>query len=74
MEIFIANKYNGVPQEFDENESFWIPINALLKNENRYAVTYLLQPEFSKEFQSKNISLKFLVDDNHKVLDYSRIY
>lgn len=68
MEIFIANKYNGFPQEFDENESFWISIDDLLKEQNRYAITYLLHPEFQNEFKSKNISIKFLVDDNHKVI------
>lgn len=46
MEVFIATKYNGFPQEFNENESFWVSINDLLKNEKRYAITYLLQPEF----------------------------
>ncbi len=33
MEVFIATQYKEFPQEFDENESFWIPINDLLKNE-----------------------------------------
>ena len=73
MEVFIANKYNGVPKEFEENESFWIPIHDLLEIENRYAITYLLQSEFQKDFKTKNIHSKFLVDENHKVLDYSRI-
>ncbi len=31
MEVFIATKYNGFPQEFNENESFWLSINDLLK-------------------------------------------
>lgn len=61
------------PQEFDENESFWISINDLLKYENRYAITYLLQPEFQNELKTKSINIKFLVDENHKVLDTSRI-
>lgn len=73
MEVFIAAKYIGFPQEFDENESFWIPINDLLENENRYAITYLLQPEFQNDLKNKNINIKFLVDENHKVLDISRI-
>lgn len=73
MEIFRANKYNGVPQEFDENESFWMPIEDLVKKQNRYAITYLLQSEFQNELRSKSINIKFLVDDNHRVLDYSKI-
>ncbi len=73
MEVFIATQYNGFPQEFDENESFWIPINKLLENENRYAITFLLQPEFQNELKNKSINIKFLVDANHKVLDISKI-
>lgn len=73
LEIFIATKYNGFPLEFDENTSFWIPINYLLEQENRYAITYLLQPEFKNELKAKEINIKFLVDENHKVLDISRI-
>lgn len=73
IEVFLAAKYSGFPQEFDENESFWIPINDLLECENRYAITYLLQPEFKNELESKRINIKFLTDENHKVLDISRI-
>lgn len=73
MEIFSANKYNGIPKEFIENESFWIPIKDLVKKKNRYAITYLLQSEFQNELKEKNINIKFFVDDNHKVLDYVRI-
>lgn len=73
IEVFIATEYDGFPQEFNENESFWLSINDLLKYENRYAITYLLQTEFQNELQAKNINIKFLVDENHKVLDISRI-
>ncbi len=73
MEVFIATKYNGFPQEFNENESFWVSINDLLKNEKRYAITYLLQPEFQNVLKTKSINIKFLVDENHKVLDISTI-
>lgn len=73
IEVFSAIKYSGIPQEFDENESFWISINDLLKNKKRYAITYLLQPEFQNELKIKNINIKFLVDENHKVLNISRM-
>lgn len=73
MEVFIATKYIGFPKEFYENESFWIPVNDLLEYENRYAITYLLQPEFQNELKNKSINMKFLVDENHKVLDITRI-
>lgn len=73
IEVFVANEYNGSLQEFDENESFWIPIKDLLMMENRYAITYLLQKEFQNELETKSIHVKFLVDENHKVLEYSRI-
>lgn len=73
MEIFKTNKYNGIPQEFDENESFWISIDDLLKKQKRYAITYLLQPEFQNELKNKSINIKFLVDNNHKIIDYSRL-
>ena len=70
METFIANSYDGVPQEFEENFSFWIDIDNLLKEKNRYAITYLLQPEFKNDFKNKNVNVKFLVDENHKVINY----
>lgn len=73
MEIFSANEFNGFPQEFYENESFWISIDDLLKEKNRYAITYLLQPEFQEEWKSKSISFKFLMDNNHKVIECSKI-
>jgi len=72
MEVFIAKEYKGHPQEFDENESFWISINDLTKNENCYAITYLLQPEFEDDLKNKSINIKFLVDENHKVIDILR--
>lgn len=73
MEVFLANKYNGIPQEFNENEAFWMPIHDLLKVQNRYAITYLLQPEFQNALKTKNFHIKFLVDENHKVLKYASI-
>lgn len=73
MEVFLANKYKGLPQEFDENEAFWMPIKDLVREKNRYAITYLLQPEFQNGLKTKNIQIKFLVDKNHKVLKYASI-
>lgn len=73
IEVFIVTKYDGFPKEFDENESFWISIDNLLTNENRYAITYLLQSEFQNDFKNKNINVKFLVNKNHKVLNIIRI-
>lgn len=72
MVVFAAKEYKGTPQEFAENESFWIPIKKLLQIPNRYAMTYLLAPEFKNELESKDINIKFLVDSSHKVLEYSR--
>jgi len=68
IEVFIAKTYEGVPKSFCENDSFWINIGTLLQENKRYAITYLLQQEFINDF--KNINVKFVVDDNHKVLNY----
>lgn len=73
METFIANDYDGIPQEFEENFSFWINIDNLLKEKKRYAITCLLQSEFQDEFKKKNVNVKFLVDENHYVLSYKKL-
>lgn len=74
IKIFKANNYKGVPQEFVENESFWIEIDELLQQKNRFAITYLLQSEFMNELINKNINIKFIVDENHNIIEYTKYY
>jgi len=47
-------------------------MEELLQQDKRYAITYLLQPEFTNEFENKSINVKFLVNGNHSIIDYFR--
>ncbi len=56
FDVFIANEYEGKPQEFEENISEWIDINCLLKKEKLLSNVILLDKFF----------IKSLIDDNYK--------
>lgn len=69
MKTYIANKVNGDPQEFDDNYSYWLPIKELTENEKRFAITHLLDNNMVKYFESNNLNMLFICDDNHNVID-----
>lgn len=51
METYVANKVIGNPQEFDDNYSYWLPINELTEKERRFAITHLLDDDMMKCFK-----------------------
>lgn len=63
FDVYKVNEYNGNPVEFEENESFWIDIDKLLKQEKKFASIEIL-----KYINLENIKLKILVDENHNIL------
>lgn len=71
--LFIAGDYQGNPQNFEENDSFWIPINELLKEEKRFAITHLLDENYQKKFIEGNIHVKYIVDENDKIIKIEEI-
>lgn len=62
--IYLVEEFDGAPKDFLENSSFWITIEELLKEEKLFPTIEILK--YRKE---ENISLKFLADENHKLLN-----
>ena len=74
LKVYVAHKFIGTPQNFEDNDSYWLNINELLKLKKRFAITYLLDEEFKNDFQNKNINLKFIVNENNQILNIERLY
>ena len=71
--LFLAHAYTGEPQNFDEDDSFWISISELLKEEKRFAITYLLDGDYKKKFLEAKIHVKYIVDENDKIVGIEEI-
>lgn len=69
MKTYIANKINGIPQEFDDNYSYWVPISELTKNEKRFAITHLIDDDLIKYFESEKLNITFTCDENHNIIN-----
>lgn len=70
IDIFITKKYNGTPCTFAENESMWIDIDSLLKEEKRFKTTTLLSKTYNKYLTTgKNFKIKFVLDDNDNIIN-----
>ena len=69
IKTYIANKVDGVPQEFEENYSYWMPISELTKNEKRFAITHLIDDDLIKYFESEKLNITFTCDKDHNVIN-----
>lgn len=70
FDIFITKDYNGNPCVFNENDSMWIDIDYLLKQEKRFKTTELLSKSYDKYLKSNNIfKIKFILDDNDNIIE-----
>lgn len=69
LKTYIANKINGVPQELDDNYAYWMPINELINNEKRLAITHLLDQDLIKYFEEEKLNITFTCDENHNIID-----
>lgn len=67
MKTYIANKVNGVPQELEDNYSYWIPISELTSIKKRFAITHLLDDDLIKYFETEKINILFTCDKNHNI-------
>ena len=63
LDIYNVNEYSGNPLEFEENDSMWIDIDELFKQDKKFASTEIL-----KYINWENIKLKIYVDENHNIL------
>lgn len=70
MNVFVTSDYRGKVRNNMENDAFFIDIDDLLKEEKRYAITYLLDNEFKDDFNNRKLNAKFNVDNNHNVINY----
>ena len=68
LKTYVANQVSGEPQDFDENESFWLPINQLRNENKRYAVTHLLDEEMMHYFKFGKLNITFICDSNHNII------
>lgn len=64
FDIYIVNKYKGCPKEFEENNSMWIDIPKLIKEEKVFPSIEILKHILNNE----EISLKIYCDENHKII------
>ena len=49
-----------------------IDIDNLLKENKRYAITFLLDNEFKDDFNNRMVNVKFNVASNHIVINYKK--
>ncbi len=68
MNTYIANEVSGFPHEVEENYSYWMSIDDIVKNNKRFAITHLLDDKLIENFKSGNMNITFICDDNHNVL------
>lgn len=67
--MFLVTEFSGIPKDQDENETFFISIEDLSKEEKRFAITYLLtSEELKKDFDNREVKVSFYEDSNHKIL------
>ena len=72
FDVFIANKYKGVPQHFEENTSEWIDINELLNKEKILSNILMLDKSFNKALYDEkyNFHIKVKVDEDENILNF----
>lgn len=63
FDIYVVNQFNGIPLEFEENYSFWIDIDELLKQDKKIPSIEIL-----KYLNIEDIKVKIYVNENHKIL------
>lgn len=63
FDIYVVNKYNGEPKEFEENYSMWVDIQKLMKEEKVFPSIEILKHILNSE----EISLKIYCNEDHKI-------
>ncbi len=69
FDIYLVNKYEGVPQNFEENDSMWINIDELLSQNKK-----IPSIEIVKYLDDGDIQLKINSDDNHNILNVEKSF
>lgn len=72
FDVFLAKKYEGIPENFEENISEWMEINKLLNNENILSNILMLDKAFNKAIldEKYNFHIKVKVDEEENILNF----
>lgn len=68
FDVMICNDFEGNPDTFEENKSMWIKIEDLMKQEKRFPCIDILKIDYKKYFKYGNFKMRFIVDNNHKII------
>lgn len=75
FDVFKAQKYDGKPQNFEENTSEWISINELLNKEKILSNILMLDENINKALYDENLNfhIKVRVDEEENILKFECI-
>ena len=66
--MFLVEKFDGIPKDFEENSSMWMDIKEYLSQELLYANSIILDDFFYKIFTGeKKFEIKLEVDNLDKI-------
>lgn len=65
FDIYVVEKYNGNPMEFENNYSMWKNIDVLIKEEKVFASIEIIK--YIIKNPKQKIELKIFCDINHKI-------
>lgn len=63
FDVYLVDEYHGVPLNFIENDSMWMDIKELLKEEKRFPCI-----EIIKYLEQDRVELMITSDKNHSVI------
>ena len=66
FEVLIVDEYSGEPLEFDFNNSLWIDINELLKEEKLFPSIKTIH------YLNDDMNIKIACDSNHNIIDFEK--
>lgn len=69
MALFVVNVTETIVYEFEENNSYWITIDELLRKDKKFPSTYLLNEKFITSLKKGNLNLKIYCDKNHNITE-----
>jgi len=68
LNMFLVEKFDGIPKDFEENSSMWMDIKEYLSQELLYANSIILDDFFYKIFTGeKKFEIKLEVDNLDKI-------
>ena len=62
LEVFLVDEYSGTPKNFEENDSMWVDIESLEKEERLLPSTRIIS------YVKNGMNIKIECDSNHNIL------